>query len=126
MIQNRNYRAFLVVIAALAFLALPTAGLAAGNPVTGAWDCVSVTPDGDELHNTLTVTEADGKLDAKLVGEDGEWAASKVKFENNILTFTVTRDADYEITMTLDGDKLDGKWAGNGIGGKISATRHKA
>ena len=126
MIQKRNCRVFLGVMAALAFLALPTALLAAANPVAGAWDCVSVTPDGDELHTTLTVIEADGKLNAKLVGDDGEWTVSKVKFENNVLTFTVTRDADYEVTMNLDGDKMDGKWAGNGIGGKISATRHKA
>ena len=126
MIQKQNYRVFLCAIAALAFVALPTAGLAAGNAVAGAWDCVSVTPDGDELHNTLTVTEADGKLNATLKGDDGEWALSKVKFENNVLSFTVTRDADYEVTMNLDGDKMDGKWAGNGISGKISATRHKA
>ncbi|HLM98591.1 MAG TPA: hypothetical protein VK335_04880 [Bryobacteraceae bacterium] len=114
------------MIAALALMAMATAGLAAGNSVAGAWECVSVTPDGDELHTTLTVTEADGKLNAKLVGDDGEWTVSKVKFENNVLSFTVTRDADYEVTMTVDGDKMDGKWAGNGISGKISATRHKA
>jgi hypothetical protein len=126
MIQKRNYRMFLCVIAALASLALPTAGLAAGSAVTGSWECVSITPDGDELHTTLTVTEADGKLNATLKGDDGEWALSKVKFENNVLSFTVTRDADYEITLTLDGDKMDGKWAGNGIGGKMSATRHQA
>jgi len=125
MIQKRNYRVFPCVIAALACLSLPTAGLAA-NPVAGAWECVSITPDGDELHTTLTVIEADGKITATLKGDDGEWTVSKVKFENNVLSFTVTRDADYDVTMNLDGDKLDGKWAGNGISGKISATRHKA
>jgi len=125
MIRSQNYSLVRCLLVVLALLALATAALAA-NSVAGAWECVSVTPDGDELHTTLTVTEADGKLDAKLVGDDGEWTVSKVKFENNVLTFTVTRDADYEVTMNLDGDKMDGKWAGNGISGKISATRHKA
>jgi hypothetical protein len=126
MIRRQIYIAVRCVVVALALLALATAGLAAANAVAGAWECVSVTPDGDELHTTLTVTEADGKLNAKLVGDDGEWTLSKVKFANNVLSFTVTRDADYEVSMTVDGDKMDGKWAGNGISGKISATRHKA
>jgi hypothetical protein len=111
---------------ALALLALVTPVLAAGSAVAGSWECVSITPDGDELHTMLTVTEADGKLSATLKDDDGDWTVSKVKFENNVLTFTVTRDADYGVTLNVDGDKMDGKWAGNGIGGKFSATRHKA
>lgn len=125
MTRNQNYVVRYAILA-LTLLALATAALAAGSAVAGSWECVSVTPDGDELHTMLTVMEADGKLSATLKDDDGEWTVSKVKFENNVLTFTVTRDADYEVTMNLDGDKLDGKWAGNGIGGKISATRHKA
>ncbi len=123
MIRTQNYRYF---IAAVALLMLAAGWLIAAEGVAGDWDCVSVTPDGDEIHSTLTVTTADGKVAAKLVGDDGEWTLSKVKFESNVLTFTVTRDADYEVTMNLNGDKMDGKWAGNGIGGKISAIRRKA
>jgi len=126
MIRNQNYALVRYAIIPLALLALATAALAAGNPVAGSWECVSITPDGDEMHTMLTVIEADGKLSATLKDDDGEWTVSKLKFENNVLTFTVTRDADYEVTLTLAGDKMDGKWAGNGIGGKISATRHKA
>lgn len=125
MIRNQKCLARYAVLA-FALLALATPALAAGSAVAGSWECVSVTPDGDELHTMLTVIEADGKFSATLKDDDGEWTVSKVKFENNVLSFTVTRDADYEVTMNLDGDKMDGKWAGNGIGGKISATRHKA
>jgi uncharacterized cupredoxin-like copper-binding protein len=125
MIRNQNYLARYAVLA-LALLALATPVLAAGSAVAGSWECISITPDGDELHTMLTVTEADGKLSATIKDDDGESTVSKVKFENNVLTFTVTRDADYEVTLNIDGDKMDGKWAGNGIGGKISATRHKA
>jgi hypothetical protein len=125
MIRNQNYLVRYAVLA-LTLLALATAALAAGSAVAGSWECVSITPDGDELHTMLTVIEADGKLSATLKDDDGEWTVSKLKFENNVLTFTVTRDADYEVTMNVDGNKMDGKWAGNGIGGKISATRHKA
>jgi len=125
MIRNQNYVVRYAVLA-FALLALATPAMAAGSAVAGSWECVSITPDGDELHTMLTVMEADGKLSATLKDDDGEWTVSKVKFENNVLTFTVTRDADYEVTMNLDGDKMDGKWAGNGMNGKISATRHKA
>lgn len=125
MIRNQNYVVRYAVLA-FALLALATPALAAGSAVAGSWECVSITPDGDEMHTMLTVIEADGKLSATLKDDDGEWTVSKVKFENNVLSFTVTRDADYEVTMNLDGDKMDGKWAGNGMNGKISATRHKA
>jgi len=125
MIRNQNYVVRYAVLA-FALLALATPAMAAGSAVAGSWECVSITPDGDELHTMLTVMEADGKLSATLKDDDGEWTVSKVKFENNVLTFTVTRDADYEVTMNLNGDKMDGKWAGNGMDGKISATRHKA
>jgi hypothetical protein len=125
MTRNQNYWVGYAVLA-LTLLALATAALAAGSAIAGSWECVSITPDGDEMHTMLTVIEADGKLSATLKDDDGEWTVSKLKFENNVLRFTVTRDADYEVTMNLDGDKMDGKWAGNGIGGKISATRHKA
>jgi hypothetical protein len=125
MTRNQNYWVRYAVLA-LTLLALATAALAAGSAIAGSWECVSITPDGDEMHTMLTVIEADGKLSATLKDDDGEWTVSKLKFENNVLRFTVTRDADYEVTMNLDGDKMDGKWAGNGIGGKISATRHKA
>lgn len=125
MIRNQNYVAGYAVLA-LALLAFTTPVLAAGSAVAGSWECVSITPDGDELHTMLTVIEADGKLSATLKDDDGDWTVSKVKFENSVLTFTVTRDADYEVSLNVDGDKMDGKWAGNGISGKISATRHKA
>jgi hypothetical protein len=125
MIRDQNYMVRYAVLA-LTLFALATAALAAGSAVAGSWECVSITPDGDEMHTMLTVIEADGKLSATLKDDDGEWTVSKLKFEKNVLTFTVTRDADYEVTLNLDGDKMDGKWAGNGIGGKISATRHKA
>ena len=125
MTRNQNHWVRYAVLA-LTLLALATAALAAGSAVAGSWECVSITPDGDEMHTMLTVIEADGKLSGTLKDDDGEWTVSKLKFENNVLRFTVTRDADYEVTMNLDGDKMDGKWAGNGIGGKISATRHKA
>ncbi len=126
--MNRNRKCLLLssILSAVLLLSLAAPALAAGSAVTGSWSCVSVTPDGDEMLSTLTVTEADGKITATLKGDDGEMTVSKVKFENNVLSFTVTHDADYEITLNLDGDKMDGKWSGNGISGKISATRQKA
>jgi len=125
MIRAHHYRAVPYIAAALLLLSFTAAGLAADG-VSGRWDCVSTTGDGDEIHTILTVTEGDGKINATLKDDDGEWIVSKLKFENNVLSFTVTRDADYDVIMNVNGDKMDGKWSGNGMDGKITATRHKA
>ena len=121
-----RYRVPLYVVAALALLALATVPLAAASAAAGVWDCVSLTPDGDEMHSTLTVTESGGKVNAALKSDDGEWTVSKVKFEGKVLTFTVSRDNDYIVTLTVDGDKMEGNWSGGGDSGKVTATRHKA
>lgn len=127
MVPTENYRAVRYFIAAFILLGLAAAGLAAASAVAGVWECVAITPDGDEMHITLTVTEADGKLSATLAGEDADYKVSNLKFDGKVLTFTAARDyQDYTVTLNVDGDKMDGKWSGAGDSGKITATRHKA
>ena len=126
MVLKQDYRAVRHFIAALTLMVFAAAGLAAASEVVGVWECVSITPDGDEMHTTLTVTEANGKLSATLKSEEGEWTISNVKFEGKVLSFTAAQDAEYNVTLKVDGDKMDGQWSGGGDSGKVTATRHKA
>ena len=125
MAQTHNFKLVTVPVV-IALLVFAAAQLGAASGVAGVWECVSITPDGDEMHTTLTVTESDGKLNATIKGDDGEWTVSGVKFDGKALTFTVARDNDYAVTMNLDGDKMEGTWSGGGDSGKVTATRHKA
>src|SRR5579872_6864656 len=52
MTRNQNYMVRYAVLA-LTLFALTTPVLAAASAVAGAWECVSITPDGDELHTML-------------------------------------------------------------------------
>lgn len=126
MSQPQNYSAVRYFIAAITLFTLAAAGLAAASAVAGTWDVVSLTPDGDEMHGTLTLTESDGKLSATFVADDGDWKVSNVKFEDNVLSFTVSRDDAYNVSLKVNGDKMEGTWSGQGDSGKVTATRHKA
>lgn len=108
-------------------MALATAELGAASPVAGSWVCVSTNPDSDDLHWTLTVNELDGKLNASLVMENGDdWKLTKLKFDGKVLSFIATLESeDYTVTLNVDGDKMEGKWAGGGENGKITGGRQK-
>jgi hypothetical protein len=126
MSQTQNYRAVRYFIAALTLLMLAATGLAAASAVAGTWDAVSLTPDGDEMHVTLTITESDGKLSATLTDDQGEWRVSNLKFDGKVLSFTASREGDYNVSMNVNGDKMEGTWSGGGDSGKVTATRHRA
>ena len=126
MARTQNYSFVRYVIAALALLVLTAAWLPAASAVAGVWECISVTPDGDEMHSTLTLTDSDGKLSATLVSDDGDWKVSDLKFDGKVLSFTVSRDADYTVSLKVEGDKMEGTWSGGGDSGKVTATRRKA
>ena len=125
MSQPQNDSAVRYFIAAITLFTLAAAGLAAASAVAGTWDAVSLTPDGDQMHVTLTITESDGKLSATLTDDEGEWRVSNLKFDGKVLSFTVSREGDYNVSMNLNGDKMEGTWSGQGDSGKVTATRHK-
>ena len=90
-------------------MALATVGLATAPSVVGSWECIS--PDGDDMHTTLTVTELEGKLAGTLTGGEGDWKISNLKFDGKVFSFAATRDYDeYTVILNFDGDKVEGKW----------------
>jgi hypothetical protein len=107
----------LCVLLSAAFL------MAAAKPL-GTWECSSSTPGGDERKWTLTVQELDGKLVGTVGGEEGDIPIEDAKFENDTLTFKVTLDTGtYQVTLKIDGDKLDGSWTGGGISGTVKGSK---
>jgi len=97
------------------------------SEVTGKWNMVSLTPDGDQVNWTLSITRADGKYSAAVDGSDGVSAAKDVKVDGtNIHLRTSYQDEDYDIDLKLEGDKLTGTWSGNGDSGETKGTRAAA
>lgn len=98
--------------------------LAAGSNPVGSWDCTSSTPNGDEHKWTLTVKEADGKLVGTAGSEEGEVPIEEVKYADDTLTFKVSIESGtYEVTLKIDGDKMDGNWTGGGQSGTVKGVK---
>jgi len=103
---------------------LAAAFLVAAAPPLGTWECTSSTPGGDERKWTLTVQESNGKLAGTVGGEDGDSSIEDAKYENGTLTFKVTLDTGtYQVTLKIDGGKLDGTWTGGGASGTVKGFK---
>jgi hypothetical protein len=127
MTKIETYRLIRYSVPAFALIALATVGLAAAPSVVGSWECVSMTPDGDDMHTTLTVTDLQGKRAGTLTGGEGDWKISNLKFDGKVFSFTATRDYDeYTVILNFDGYRMEGKWLGGGDAGKVTATRRKS
>ena len=73
---------------------------------------------------TLTVREVDGKLVGTAGSDQGEVQVDDVKYDNDTITFSVSLDSGtYDITLKVDGDKLDGNWKGGGETGTIKGSK---
>ena len=95
-----------------------------GKAVTGKWNMVSISPDGDHIAWTLTIAKEGAKYTATVAGNDGTNPARDVKIEGTSVHFRTTyEDEDYDIDLKLQNDKLTGTWSGNGNSGTTSGTR---
>ena len=96
--------------------------------LTGTWDLVSETPDGDQVKWSLTFKNDDsGKLTATASSENGDIPVKDLKLDGDTITFTVSyQDNDYEITLTVSGTSLTGKWSGNSGDGSIKGAKRAA
>jgi hypothetical protein len=97
---------------------------AAGTPV-GSWDCVSAAPgETGEMNWTLDIKEVDGKLTGTAGNDQGQVAVDNLKFEDDTLTFSVSIESGtYDITLKVNGEKLEGNWKGGGETGAIKGTK---
>ena len=97
------------------------------NAVTGKWNMISVTPDGDQIAWTLTIAKEGEKYTATVAGNDGTNPAQDLKIEGTSVHFRTTyEDEEYDIDLKLNGEKLAGTWSGNGNSGTTTGTRAAA
>ncbi len=97
---------------------------AAGN-ISGSWDSVSVTPNG-ELALTLDLKQEGERVTGELSSEMGTISLQAVTFKENKLQFDVDLGGTvYRVEGNLEETKFEGKWypVAGGEGGAWSATR---
>jgi hypothetical protein len=100
--------------------------LVAANTPVGTWQCVSADPFGgsEQLKWTLDVRDVAGKLAGTVASDQGEMSIDNPKFEGDTLTFSVSLDSGtYDITLKVDGDKLEGSWKNGSESGPIKGAK---
>jgi hypothetical protein len=108
-------------------LALPPAATPAGNPIVGAWQCVSSSAEGEQFKWVLTVAEQDGKLAGTLAGDMGSFPISDAKLTGDAFTFNVTvGSGTYAIECKVAGDSFAGNFSGPESRGTIKGTRQSS
>ena len=114
-----------IVLICVTLIVTTTVSALAQNYKTllGKWSMTSET-DGDPLAWTLVLKEVDGRLTAVLATDEGTPAVKDFTFSNGVLKFKVPYEGEYyDIELKATGEKLDGKWSGNGNSGKTSGTK---
>ncbi len=95
-----------------------------GKELTGKWNMISVTPDGDQISWTLQIKHENGNYTATVDGQDGSSAAKDFRVENGKVHFRTTyQDQDYDIDLTVEENRLVGTWSGNGDSGETKGTK---
>jgi hypothetical protein len=119
--MKRLYMAILVVAATV------LAGIASGQQaasVAGKWKMESTTSGGDAVDWTLTLKQEGDNWTATVGGEDGEAPGKEVRVDGTSVHVKTPYHGDYyDVDVKLEGDKLTGKWSGNGDSGPTNGTR---
>jgi hypothetical protein len=117
-----------LLVALLAiFLCSAALCFAAGNPAVGKWGCTSVDEGGTRTTWTLVVKEENGKISGSLLGtNDEELPLVDPAVDGQTFTFKLRINPEelVEVTVTIDGNKFDGKFKGKASGaGTLKGTR---
>ncbi len=109
----------------LAMLLCTSAAHAQQNEqLTGKWNMVSTTPDGNDIAWTLSITYKDGNYSAMIGGDQGETTANDFRVEGSKVHMRVPyRGEEYDIDLSLKEDKLVGTWSGNGDSGTTKGEK---
>ena len=76
------------------------------------------------MARTSVLKEVDGRLTAVLGTGEGTPTVKDFTYSNGLLKFKVPYEGEYyDIELKANGEKLDGKWSGNGNSGKTSGTK---
>ena len=94
------------------------------DQLTGKWNMVSTTPDGNDIAWTLSITYKDGTYGATMGGDQGETTPKDLKIEGSKIHMRVPyHGEEYEIDLSLKEDKLTGTWSGNGDSGPTKGEK---
>jgi hypothetical protein len=121
MTVNLARRLALVAMALLA--AAPLATAADAPKVVGTWDVVASTPNG-EMPSVLTVKQVEGQLKAEIEIEGLKRTVSDEMLEGNVFSMKVEYEGNtYSVEAKVDGEAMEGNWAGGGYSGTLKAKR---
>jgi len=91
--------------------------------LVGKWNMTSET-NGDPVHWTLVLKNANGNLTGFLTTDQSEQPAKDFKYDAGVITFKAPYEGqDYDIQLKPVGGKLDGTWSGGGDSGRTSGTK---
>lgn len=111
-------------VCALTLWILCAAAAAASGPGAGVWDVTATTPQGEPMKWTVTIREADGRLDG--VASRGESSVPLLELKAEGATYTCKikiSEGDFEARFTVEGDTLTGRWSGEGETGALQGRR---
>lgn len=113
-----------VVLLAAATLFGSVAGAQETAGLAGKWKMTSSTASGDVVNWTLTMKQDGNTWTATVSNQDGEAPAKEVKVDGASVHMKTPYGGEYyDVDVKLDGDKLTGKWAGNGDTGPTKGIR---
>jgi hypothetical protein len=93
--------------------------------LSGKWKMVSLSPEGESINWSLTITQENDHWTGMIgTPEQGQVPAKEFKVETNKVHFKAPYGGEeYDIDLTLDGNKLSGTWNGTAGSGKTSGER---
>jgi hypothetical protein len=94
------------------------------SAVTGKWKMVSTTPDGADVHWTLSITYKDGSYSAMMGSQEGESAAKDFEVNGSKIHLRAPyQGEEYDVDLKLVNGKLTGTWSGNGDSGETKGEK---
>ncbi len=124
MYTRRLFPVFFTFLCAVLLAACSMAWAQSSSALAGKWKMTSVTSDGNDIAWTLSITNTDGKYAATVASADGETSVKDLRVNGNKIHFrTPYQGEEYDIDLTLQGDKLNGTWSGNGDSGQTKGEK---
>lgn len=124
MYTHRRFTVYFTLLCAVLLGAWSMAWAQSSSTLAGKWKMISVTSDGNDIAWTLSITNSDGKYAATVAIADGETPAKDLRVDGNKVHFrTPYQGEEYDIDLTLQGDKLNGTWSGNGDSGQTKGEK---
>ncbi len=98
--------------------------LAADDSTAGKWRLTATDAQGNDSEWVLELKTEDGKVSGTLTGDQGMLPLIEPKADEHSITFQVTvGDVTASVDLTVEGDKITGKFKGGEMEGTIKGSR---